>query len=250
MRIFGRAEEPATTVGKSRAKAGSDSRERVKRLSTITAVAVALAILGTLYGLYSSASAHSEIAEAKEGTVPTLIAKGAIEAGSVLSEEMFDVKDIPAEMRADGSVGQDGAVGDETIYGKKALVGIPAGGQITGTLVSGSAASGSLASAIRQGNEAVTIAVDIESGISGMIRQGDLVRLISVEKAADGSAYTKTICNADVTALDGELTGGDAGYTSVTVEVTPSQADDVRASQETGSVTLALASSLDASKGE
>ena len=70
--------------------------------------------------------------------------------------------------------------------------------------------------------EAVTISVDAQSGMGGMLRVNDRVKVIQPN--------------------DGSLSGASDGYSTVTLEVTPEQAGKIRTA---GGLTLTLPSSAD-----
>ena len=111
--------------------------------------------------------------------------------------------------------------------------------------VSGRAEGARLSAALTANRQAVTVAVDAESGLAGQLRPSDRVRVVALEGAASGEAFLSTICDdVRIVSLDGDRVGGDGAYTSVTLEVSAEQADAVRAAQWAGKVSLVLMPAL------
>lgn len=218
---------------------------RVKTLSSIAGVSVAIALFGAGYGIWANASANAAIALSNEGTTPTLSAKAEIKAGDTLEASMFEVKNVPEVFRVQGALDQSALSGSDAIVGKLALVDIAVGSQLTAGAIAGGGTSTSLAAAIDPGTEAITVAVDAESGFAGALHQGDRVRVMSIDEAATGEVISNTlITSARVVALDAQLSGTDTLYTSVTLCATPEQADAIRIAQASSKISLALIPSV------
>lgn len=132
------------------------------------------------------------------------------------------------------------------MQGSRALVDIPAGAQISSSLVTG-AGGDRLAAELAAGKQAVTLAVDVEAGLAGHVRPYDTVRIVSVEGASSGEAFLETVCErARVVAVGDDVAGVQSGSASVTVEVSPDEADAVREAQFAGRVSLVLVAADDA----
>lgn len=225
-------------------------KEQAKRLSAVASAAVAIALVAVGYGSWAVASSRSAVEEATRGAESVLVAAADVKAGDVLSASSFEVKSIPAAFRAQGALSADALSAQAGVIGGRALVDMPAGAQVTASFVTGAESGDHLAAQIAQGKEAVTLSVDAEAGIAGRVRVYDAVRIVSAEGASAGSAYLSTVCErARVVAVgDGGAEAG-SGYSSVTVEVSPDEADAVRAAQYAGRVSLQLVSSLDSLGG-
>lgn len=104
----------------------------------------------------------------------------------------------------------------------------------------------SLAAAIGDGMEAVTISVDAQSGMGGMLRVNDRVKVIQPNDGSlGGDGFTVIADSVRIAALDGNFSSGSGssdGYSTVTLEVTPEQAGKIRTA---GGLTLTLPSSAD-----
>ena len=104
-----------------------------------------------------------------------------------------------------------------------------------------------LSAELRAGLQAVTLAVDVETGLAGHVRPYDTVRIVSAEGASAGEAFLETVCErARVVAVGDDATGVQSGSASVTVEVSPEEADAVREAQFAGRVSLVLVAADDA----
>lgn len=228
----------------------SDPR-RIKQMSTITAASLAVALMAVLSGAWTSFSSQKMVAEAKADAQPTLMAVQDIKAGDEVVLSMFETKDVPRCFRMQGALCGEALSNEGPVAGKRALVDIPAGSQITTSLLSGTAESGYLAAALDAGMQAVTIGVDAETGLAGQLRPADYVRVVALGNGAEGEVFARTICDGvRVISLDDRLSGGDGGYTSVTLEVEGQQADEIRTAQYAGTVSLVLISSLDGFENE
>ena len=87
----------------------------------------------------------------------------------------------------------------------------------------------------------------METGLAGHVRPYDTVRIVSAEGASAGEAFLETVCErARVVAVGDDATSVQSGSASVTVEVSPEEADAVREAQFAGRVSLVLVAADDA----
>ncbi len=220
--------------------------QRVKRLAAVAAASAAVALVSVSYGVWAAASAHAAVDEATAGAAPTLVAAADIKAGSVVSAAQMEVQSIPRSFRAQAALDESALAEGGAVAGHRALVDIPAGSQITASLMTGTEGGG-LAGELKPGMEAVSLSVDTETGIAGQVRAYDTVRVVSVESGSSGASLLDTLCErARVLAVGEGASGEGSGYASVTVEVSPAQADAVREAQFAGRVSLLLVSASDA----
>lgn len=214
---------------------------RAKTLAGVAAVSVAVALFSAAYGTWAALSAQATVDAAQADTQPALVAATSVRAGDVLEKSSFETKAVPRSLLAQGVYAPEVFEGEASPVGKRALVDIPQGAQITPAVVAGSMGGGYLAAALSPGMQAVTIAVDAEAGLAGQLRPSDRVRVVALDGSAAGEALLATICeDVRVAALDGAMEGGGGGYSSVTIEVSAVQADAVRAAQHAGKVSLVL----------
>lgn len=230
---------------RSRSGGRYDSRH-VKRLSAITAASIAVALVALSYGIWASFASQATLDAAEADAQPVLMTRVDVRAGDVLDASLFEIRKIPQGFRVQGALASDVMEGGFFAAGMRALVDIPAGAQITPSLIGGDTDNGYLAASIETGMQAVTVAVDVEMGFAGRLRPYDHVRVVALGGEVIGEASLATICDcARVIALDGGQHTSDDSYTSVTLEVTPHEADAVREAQYAGKVNLVLVSVLD-----
>ncbi|MEG0324185.1 MAG: RcpC/CpaB family pilus assembly protein, partial [Raoultibacter sp.] len=100
-----------------------------------------------------------------------------------------------------------------------------------------------LAAAITPGMEAVTIAVDNESGMDSLLRQGNLVDVVSyhTDEFGDKAPYD-VASGVKIVALGSSVSGvpTDGMYATVTIETTPETTLAIHAAQVDGSVRFVL----------
>ena len=214
---------------------------RVKRLATIVAASVALTAVSVSYGVWSAAASRAAVEHATAGALPTLVAAADIRAGDAITAEAVTVQDVPATYRAASALG-----GEALAAGGRAIVDIPAGTQLSSSFVTGMGGD-RLSAELGAGLQAVTLAVDVETGLAGHVRPYDTVRIVSAEGASAGEAFLETVCErARVVAVGDDATSVQSGSASVTVEVSPEEADAVREAQFAGRVSLVLVAADDA----
>src|SRR5581483_47532 len=136
------------------------------------------------------------------------------------------------------------------VVGQLSLITIPAGSQITQSKV-GSPADSGLPVRLMPGKRAVSIQIDKVKGISGLLQPGDRVDIIAVPpRAGDAPPAASTILRGiRVLAIGDNLEVSSAtpspqmeSSTTVTLEVTPTQANLLAMADQNTSLRLALRS--------
>ena len=199
----------------------------VRKLSLITAIAVTIAVIAIVYSFLVSGNAQSEIATLRDNTKPAVFTTTTIPQGTSISSDMLTVLQVPATFLNAEAIGDT-----QDLIGKTALYGIAANSQVTVGMLSTADNTATLASSLEEGNVAISVSVDSESGLAGLIRQNDYVDILS-----DG---VMTVQNVRVAALDNNLSGPATQYATVTVEVTPGQAIDIQQAQAENPLRLVL----------
>ena len=242
----GEAAPPAPTAARQSASRRLPVGSR--QLSAIAGASVALAIASAGYGAWAASASDAAVREATSGAAATVVVSRDIKAGDVVDAQDLGVRSIPAAYRAPTALSPDAVSGASgAVVGHRALVDIPAGAQLQPSFVAGSADAGSLAAGLRPGMEAVSLSVDSETGLAGRVRPFDSVRVMAAEAASGGTAALTTLSErARVEAVGDEGAATGTAYTSVTVEVTPAEADAIRAAQYAGRVSLSLIAQDDA----
>ena len=222
--------------------------EILRQRAFITGIAVAVAVLACAWGLYATFDANEKIDALSADATPTLVAATDIKKGAVITAEDLEVRDVPNAVRVSAALDESALSGDSSMIGRVAVTDISAGTQMTDSLATGKGSTVSLADALGVGKQAVTIAVNDESGMANLLRVGDIVRVVTMTGSIGGDVVAKDIAaNARIIALDSHLTDDGNSYATVTVEVTPTEADGIRGAQASTGVTLILRAASDAS---
>jgi pilus assembly protein CpaB len=168
--------------------------------------------------------------------------------------------DIPARVRITAAmlsrgehavteIDPDAIAEQRQAVGSLALISIPAGGLITLAKI-GRPADVGLTVRLSRGQRAVSIGIDRVKGVSGLVQPGDRVDVIAIPPRAGSEPKAFTIIRgAIVMALGNQLESagatpspGAADVTTVTLAVTPAQADLLSMADLTTTLRLALRS--------
>lgn len=220
---------------------------KVSRLQKVTAGLAVIAVLAGGVAVVSEIDANNRIAEAFSGTTEVVAATKTIHAGDEISASDLAFVSVPNSTVADGAITKkDIDDSSKTPVGRVATQYIAKGSQLTNASTAGKDNPESLAAAIGDGMEAVTISVDAQSGMGGMLRVNDRVNVIQPNDGSlGGDGFTVIADSVRIAALDGNFSSGSGssdGYSTVTLEVTPEQAGKIRTA---GGLTLTLPSSAD-----
>ena len=220
---------------------------KVSRLQKVTAGLAVIAVLAGGVAVVSEIDANNRIEEAFSGTTEVVAATKTIRAGDEISASDLAFVSVPNSTVADGAITKkDIDDSSKTPVGRVATQYIAKGSQLTNASTAGKDNPESLAAAIGDGMEAVTISVDAQSGMGGMLRVNDRVKVIQPNDGSlGGDGFTVIADSVRIAALDGNFSSGSGssdGYSTVTLEVTPEQAGKIRTA---GGLTLTLPSSAD-----
>lgn len=220
---------------------------KVSRLQKVTAGLAVIAVLAGGVAVVSEIDANNRIEEAFSGTTEVVAATKTIHAGDEISASDLAFVSVPNSTVADGAITKkDIDDSSKTPVGRVATQYIAKGSQLTNASTAGKDNPESLAAAIGDGMEAVTISVDAQSGMGGMLRVNDRVKVIQPNDGSlGGDGFTVIADSVRIAALDGNFSSGSGssdGYSTVTLEVTPEQAGKIRTA---GGLTLTLPSSAD-----
>lgn len=194
-------------------------------------------------------------------SVDVLKAKGYIPEGTLLTQYMVEASKVPLENRQPKSLDKiEQLVNENGINIYATIVPIEAGEQILLTKLATAGKDTGLAIVIPEGRRAVTIGVDVTSGVADLIRPGNTVDVICVIEE-QGKAVT-VLQNVIVLACKQNIIGsqkvtksvsdsstpdmGDTSATpedvpaSVTIAVTPAEAQTLALASIKGSLRLSL----------
>lgn len=169
-----------------------------------------------------------------------------IPARTPITANMLKQTTLPASV-----VERDAVASSDTISGDLSLITIPAGSQITSSKV-GRPSDVGLPVRLAPGKRAVSIQIDRVKGISGLLQPGDRVDVLAIPPRSAGGELPRTAAIlrgirvlAVGTALETSSATPSPDYqnsTTVTLEVTPQQADLLASADANTTLRLALRS--------
>ena len=219
--------------------------KRVKLIALVSAVAAAALLFFFLMGL-------SKAMEVKKTTVATALQD--IPLNTVITQEMVTTAEVPDEALLPGVV-----LNPAEVIGKVNRTEFYAGEQITSTkmVVPGEPGSGVLAYEIKPGMRAITISVDVTSGVANKLKPKDNIDIIGQivpTTTAATAAAPKTVMlfqNMKILAVDAVMAkSGSASYATLTLEVTPQQALDLTTAVSGAALRAVLRSPADTEKAK
>ena len=188
-----------------------------------------------------------------------LVAKKALPVGTIIDAESFAFQPWPKELMQQAYYVEGGPDADiRRLLGTVVRYNITAGQPVTRGALVGPNDRGFLAAALGPGMRAVTVPVNVSTGVAGFVFPGDHVDIVltqQVQGGGDGAALkvSETIIrNVRVLATDQRLTDkNDDGktevktFSNVTMEVTPRIAEKIAVAQSMGQLSLSLRSIAD-----
>ncbi len=217
-----------------------------------------LAYIAYLSALPPAPEVVPVVAEAPPAMVKVIVAAAALQAGTLIDDDDFREQEVPA-----GNVPANALVSgtDQRAELRGAMLRrFIAPGEVIGRDdVVRPRDRGFLAAVMRPGTRAVSVGVDTTTGAAGLIAPGDLVDVILTQELESDRSPTgrrvvgETVLTAvRVIAVDQQLTLGSQlvaqesraqrGAHTVTLEVTPEEAEHVAVAQRLGRLTLTVRS--------
>lgn len=221
--------------------------KKVSRLQAATAALAAVCVASLGAAAWSQADAAGRIDAAFAGTEQVVVLSQGLSAGEPIEESDLAIANVPAQLVAEGTLTPADLENPKTSpVGRLAASFAAKGSQVTSATAAGEGNPASLADSIAAGYEAVTVPVDSASGMAGMLREGDTVRvLVSADDEVGGTGVKIVSDGARIAAIGADFSAGASGdYSTVTLELTPEQAEIVRGADS--AVTLTLPSSATA----
>jgi len=223
-----------------------------------------LCFVGANYYLRSYLSNAESKLQGSYKTKKVLVVREDVPAGGVVNEDNLAVRTIPERYLASSVLSPDDL---DTVSGQKVMVALKPGDPIDrGALESGDRVA--LSTTVAKGERAITFPVDEISSINGMLVPGDIIDLIysgsgvtpnsfTLPPESDGSpkqlVHVRMILQAVSVMATGKTTqkrvvrteGGNeqevnVDFSTVTLNVTPEQAEQVLIAQKLGSLTAVL----------
>ena len=233
----------------------------VKKLALLVGALVIAVITAVMAkNMFAGAAAPQAAAAPAVPLGPkVLVAKKALPVGTIIDADSFTLQPWPKELMQNAYYVEGQPDGDpKKLLGTVVRYPITAGQPVTRGSLVGPQDRGFLAAALGAGMRAITVPVNISSGVAGFVFPGDHVDLVltqQVQGGGDGPALkvSETIIrNLRVLATDQRITDKDEDgktqvrtFSNVTLEVTPRIAEKIAVAQSLGSLTLSLRSIAD-----
>jgi pilus assembly protein CpaB len=233
----------------------------VKKLALLVGALVIAVITAVMAkNMFAGAGAQQAAAAPAVPLGPkVLVAKKALPVGTIVDADSFTLQPWPKELMQNAYYVEGQPDGDpKKLLGTVVRYAITAGQPVTRGSLVGPQDRGFLAAALSAGMRAITVPVNISSGVAGFVFPGDHIDLVltqQVQGGGDGPALkvAETILrNLRVLATDQRITDKDDDgktqvrtFSNVTLEVTPRIAEKIAVAQSLGSLTLSLRSIAD-----
>jgi len=217
-----------------------------------------LAVLSGLvaaYGVYAYLRGLQAAYRSAGDFKPVVVAREKISPQTRITEKMIEVKEVPARYIHEQAIARR-----EEVLGQLANTVIYPGEQVLKTKIAGSKdPSQGFAFLVNSGKRATTIAVNDVSGVAGLLRPGDRVDVVGTVDVPSGNAKATVasllIQNVTVLAVNQSAdlnpvknNNKSVQTQTVTLEVTPQQAQTLILAAERGSVRLLLRAPGDAAE--
>jgi pilus assembly protein CpaB len=234
----------------------------VKKLALLVG-ALVIAVVTAIMAKNMFAGASAPQAAAAQAAVPVgpkvLVAKKALPVGTIIDADSFTFQPWPKELMqsayyVEGSPDSN----PSSLMGTVVRYAITAGQPVTRGSLVGPQDRGFLAAALGPGMRAITVPVNVSSGVAGFVFPGDHVDMVltsNVEGGGDGPPLkvSETIIrNLRVLATDQRTDEKDKDgktvvktFSNVTLEVTPRIAEKIAVAQSLGTLSLSLRSIAD-----
>ena len=233
----------------------------VKKLALLVgALVIAVVTAVMAKNMFAGAGAQQAAAAPAVPLGPkVLVAKKALPAGTIIDPDSLTLQPWPKELMQSAYDVEGQPDGDpKKLLGTVVRYPITAGQPVTRGSLVGPQDRGFLAAALSAGMRAITVPVNVSSGVAGFVFPGDHVDLVltqQVQGGGDGPALkvAETIIrNLRVLATDQRITDKDEDgktqvrtFSNVTLEVTPRIAEKIAVAQSLGSLSLSLRSIAD-----
>ena len=214
-----------------------------------------LAVLAAVaFGLIAAVSVSRYLASAQEYTKNlsnVVIAKSDIEVGERLIPEQLSVAQFPRNVAPDGTF----RVIDDKLVGRIAVTRISAREPITENRLAPEGAAAGLSAIIPEGYRAMNVRVDDVVGISGFIMPGTLVDIVVVIEPPDIRMSSERISKIVLQNIKVLANGANLDkprnekeverVKTVTLQVTPDQAEKLALASSEGKLQLVMRNSID-----
>jgi pilus assembly protein CpaB len=224
----------------------------IRNIATL-AIAVFLGLLSiVLVRSYLNTGTRSDPTQiVAQKTVPVVVAAQTVARGQALQPNLFKVVNFPADSVPTGSFRTVSQIAGSGTDQPMALHAIVANEPVLSDEISGANGKHTLSIEISSGMRAVSLRSNDVAGVGGFVLPGDRVDVMLTRAPANQTddAITQVLAE-NVLVLGVDQSSNDAADTpvvarSVTVEVTPAQAQTISLGQTVGTLSLALRHAAD-----
>src|SRR6476619_359782 len=232
----------------------------VKKLALLVgALVIAVVTAVMAKNMFAGAGAQQAAAAPVPVGPKVLVAKKALPVGTIIDADSFTFQPWPKELMQSAYYVEGQPDGDpKKLLGTGVRYAVTAGQPVTRGSLVGPQDRGFLAAALGPGMRAITVPVNVTSGVAGIVFPGDHLDMVLTQQVQGGGdgpplKVSETIIrNLRVLATDQRITSKDDEgktavkvFANVTLEVTPRIAEKVAVAQSLGSLSLALRSIAD-----
>src|SRR4051794_26965543 len=231
--------------------------KKVALLVGALVIAVVTAVMAK--NMFAGAGAQQAAAAPVPLGPKVLVAKKALPVGTIIDADSFTFQPWPKELMQSAYYVEGQPDGDpKKLLGTVVRYAIAAGQPVTRGSLVGPQDRGFLAAALGAGMRAVTVPVNVTTGVAGFVFPGDHVDVVLTQTVSGGGdgpplKVSETIIrNVRVLATDQRFTDKDEDgktvvrtFANVTFEVTPRIAEKLAVAQSIGQLSLSLRSIAD-----
>lgn len=229
-----------------------------KLMLLVGALVIAVITAVMAKNMFAGAGAQQAAASPAALGPKVMVARKALPVGTIIEPDSLVYQPWPQELVESAYYVEGSGADARSLIGTVVRYPITAGQPITRGALVGPEDRGFLAAALGPGMRAVTVPVNVSSGVGGFVFPGDHVDIVLTQDVIGGGdgpplKVSETIVrNARVLATDQRVTDKDAEgktevktFTTVTLEVTPRIAEKISVAQSVGALSLVLRSIAD-----
>lgn len=187
---------------------------------------------------------------------PVIVAREDLPAAAVLARERLAIRRVPAKFVPWGAAGPAQLA---EVEGRQLLHALPAGQAITAAMLAGETAP-LFSASIPAGTRALTFPVDEVNSFSGLLAPGDLIDLLYASGAGAGTTETtvrpllqavrvratgRVVRRIPMRSDDGASGEVEREFTTITLDLSPEDAQRIVLAQRTGELTAVLRNPAD-----
>lgn len=217
-------------------------RIRPGRTWVVLGVALGIGLLAALAARsYLTHQMEAIQNRAKGKMTAVVVAKGDLAKGAILSADTLAVREIPAEYSHSAAL----APGDfERVDGQALAYPVKSGEMVLWSLIEAQKAP-TFSARVEAGHRAITVPVDEINSISGMVEPGDVIDLMLTLDQKGRKVTFPMLQGVQVMAtgqrsVDDPKSGERRQFSTVTLDTTPEQAQDLIVARESGKLTALL----------